>query len=49
VAGAAAGDSHTVEWTDTGELFTFGNGGCGRLGHKGGLENELVPRLIEAL
>jgi len=35
-------------WTETGELFTFGYGDWGRLGH-GGEERELVPRLVEAL
>jgi len=29
-------------------LFTFGCGGSGKLGH-GGQQDELVPRLIEAL
>jgi len=52
-----AGDWHTIVWTDEGELFTFGCGGHGRLGH-GGEEDEdaedeendeLVPRLVEAL
>jgi len=48
VVGAAAGDHHTAVWTDDGELFTFGAGGSGRLGH-GGLQRELVPRLVAAL
>jgi len=47
VVGAAAGVKHTAVWTE-GELFTFGNGGYGRLGH-GGTQIELVPRLVEAL
>ena len=33
VVGAAAGGSHTAVWTDTGELFTFGEGFLERLGH----------------
>jgi len=47
-AGASAGSQHTAVWTEAGELFTFGLGAHGRLGH-GGQENELVPRLVEAL
>jgi len=48
VVGAAAGNTHTVVWTETGELFTFGYGNTGKLGH-GGEGLELVPRLVEAL
>jgi len=48
VAGAAARREHTAVWTEEGELFTFGHGGYGMLGH-GGEEVELVPRLVEAL
>ena len=48
VIGAAAGAMHTAVWTDDGEVFTFGRGAYGQLGH-GGLENELVPRLVQAL
>ena len=48
VIGAAAGSSHTVAWTEEGELFTFGYGNTGKLGH-GGVENEHAPRLVEAL
>ena len=46
--GAAAGHAHTAVWTDDGELFTFGWGGRGNLGH-GWEQHELVPRLVEAL
>jgi len=56
VVGAAAGFAHTVVWTEAGELFTFGEEGsgnlCGRPGHDpvyGGKQDELVPRLVEAL
>jgi len=55
VVGAAGGSQHTAAWTDAGELFTFGLGQCGQLGHggpgggraypKGGR----IPRLVEAL
>jgi E3 ubiquitin-protein ligase HERC2 len=48
VVGAAAGQYHTAVWTDEGELFTFGNGDHGKLGH-GGQQTELVPRLVEAM
>jgi alpha-tubulin suppressor-like RCC1 family protein len=45
VVGVAAGCNLTVTWTDAGELFTFGCGGSGKLGHG---EEENVPRLVEA-
>jgi len=48
VVSAAAADAHTVVTTETGEVFSFGHGGYGQLGH-GGTENERVPRLVEAL
>jgi alpha-tubulin suppressor-like RCC1 family protein len=48
VIGAAAGGDHTAVWTETGELFTFGNGYSGQLGH-GREEEELVPRLVATL
>jgi len=46
--GAAAGHVYTVAWTAAGEIFTFGNGGQGQLGH-GGTPNESIPRLVQAL
>jgi alpha-tubulin suppressor-like RCC1 family protein len=48
VVGMAVGGDHTVVSTSERQLYTFGDGACGRLGH-GGLENELVPRLVEGL
>jgi RCC1 and BTB domain-containing protein len=48
VVGAAAGTAHTVVWTEGGEVYTFGYGASGRLGHGGG-ENARVPRVVEAL
>jgi len=48
VVGAAAGVGHTVAWTKEGELFTFGWGSHGQLGH-GGNQKELVPRPAGAL
>jgi len=41
-------DDHTAVWTEMGELFTFGGGYHGKLGH-GGTQEEHVPRLVEAL
>ena len=46
--GASAGTFQTAVWTEEGELFTFGDGMYGKLGHEGQQE-ELVPRLVEAL
>jgi len=43
-----AGAATTAVRTEAGELFTFGGGEFGRLGH-GGTEHELVPRLVVAL
>ena len=48
IAGIDAGTFHSVAWTGTGELYTWGYGENGRLGH-GGLEDEPLPRLVEAL
>jgi len=48
VVGASSRESHTAVWTETGELFTFGAGDNGKLGH-GGKGDERVPRLVEAL
>jgi alpha-tubulin suppressor-like RCC1 family protein len=39
---------HTVVWTEAGELFAFGCGFAGRLGH-GGEEEEREPRLVGVL
>ena len=48
VVGVAAGDAHTVVWTDEGKAYSFGHGVLGQLGH-GGEEDELVPRLVSYL
>jgi len=48
VVGVAAGGFHTAAWTETGDLFTFGVGYTGQLGHGGG-EAKLIPRLVEAV
>lgn len=57
VVGALAGKNvvgatiefHTVVWTEGGEVYTFGEGESGKLGHGDGVENELLPRVVEAL
>jgi len=48
IISAAACECHTAVWTESGELFTFGTGVLGSLGH-GGKEEESVPWLVEAL
>ena len=44
----AAGEGHSVICTAEGRVWTFGNGGSGRLGH-GGDADEMVPRMVEGL
>lgn len=44
----ACGGSHTALLTQDGQLFTFGAGKYGQLGHKS-KRNELKPRLVTAL
>ena len=48
VVQVAAGHYHTVLLTHTGQVYTFGLGHCGQLGH-GGVANELTPRLVDKL
>ena len=43
----AAGAHHTVAVTVVGRLYTWGNGGRGRLGH-GDIDTRLVPTLVAA-
>jgi alpha-tubulin suppressor-like RCC1 family protein len=45
---ASCGIGHSVVTSTTGEVFTFGEGRCGALGH-GGATDELVPRRIDSL
>ena len=45
---SAGGQHSLVTSGKAGEIWSFGIGWCGRLGH-GGVGNEAVPRLIEAL
>jgi alpha-tubulin suppressor-like RCC1 family protein len=48
VVGVAAGSDHLLAWTGSGELYTWGWGQFGQLGH-GGTEDEAAPRLVEGL
>lgn len=45
---AEAGCDHTVAVTNRGELYTWGQGESGRLGH-GSTSNERLPRRVDAL
>ncbi|XP_076824506.1 E3 ubiquitin-protein ligase HERC2-like isoform X1 [Clavelina lepadiformis] len=44
----AAGGSHSAATTASGQLYTWGKGRYGRLGHKDS-EDQLKPKLVEAL
>mmetsp|Transcript_1612 Transcript_1612/g.5031 ORF Transcript_1612/g.5031 Transcript_1612/m.5031 type:complete len:454 (-) Transcript_1612:444-1805(-) len=46
VRAVAAGQEHSVAVLTTGEVYTWGSGAFGRLGH-GDEENQVEPRLIE--
>ena len=48
VVGAAAGGNHTAALTPDGELFTFGCGDRGRLGHRETEKEPERPRLVKA-
>merc|ERR1712166_654215 len=48
VVQVAAGARHTAVVTDKGQVWTFGYGGYGRLGHNS-VERELRPRIVKAL
>ncbi|XP_068449209.1 E3 ubiquitin-protein ligase HERC2 isoform X1 [Clinocottus analis] len=48
VADIAAGGAHSACITASGELFTWGKGRYGRLGH-GDSEDQLKPKLVDAL
>ena len=45
VVQVAAGDYHSMALTATGELYAWGEGDSGQLGH-GGKENLAVPRVV---
>lgn len=42
----ACGHAHTALRTENGDVYTWGNGYYGQLGH-GTLQNELSPRLVQ--
>ena len=44
----AAGGAHSAAITDQGELYTWGKGRYGRLGH-GDSDDQMRPKLVEAL
>ena len=43
------GHEHSLMQSDDGEIYSFGSGGDGRLGHGAGLDRRESPMLIEAL
>ena len=49
IKGAAAGSGHTVAWTDTGQLWTWGCGHGGQLGHGEPRQDEVNPRVVQAM
>eukprot|EP00741_Cyanophora_paradoxa_P018855 tig00021098_g18201.t1 len=46
--GVATGGCHTVVLTDEGEVYTWGLGGCGQLGH-GSTKDDWLPGLVKGL
>ena len=48
IVGISCGGAHSAATTTTGELYTWGKGRYGRLGH-GDSEDQLKPKLVEAL
>lgn len=48
IVGVSVGDCHTASWTKEGQLYTFGQGWQGRLGH-GDEFDETWPRLVKGL
>lgn len=48
VVSCAAGLAHTVITTATGQVYSFGTGDCGQLGHGDGL-NYSKPKLVESI
>ena len=48
VVAASAGADHSLALTADGAVWSWGYGGCGKLGH-GDEQNQLLPKKIEAL
>ncbi|KAF0683432.1 Aste57867_24557 [Aphanomyces stellatus] len=48
IVAVACGDQHSAAVSDTGDLYTWGSGKHGKLGH-GSDQDESIPRLVEAL
>ena len=48
VAAVSAGDDHSLAITADGAVWSWGNGGFGKLGH-GDLQGQLLPKKVEAL
>jgi len=48
VVSCAAGSAHTVITTGSGQVYTFGVGDCGQLGHGDGV-NYAKPKLVESV
>ena len=48
IIGVSCGGAHSAAITGSGELYTWGKGRYGRLGH-GDSEDQLKPKLVEAL
>jgi hypothetical protein len=48
IAEVAAGLNHTLARSASGDVYSWGSGDCGQLGHST-TRNEAVPRLLEAL
>ena len=49
VVQVSAGQLHTIAMTKSGQLFTWGRGAGGRLGHKGGAVDLWAPKAVEPL
>lgn len=48
VVGVSVGDTHSIAVTEGGEVYSWGHGGSGQLGH-GDTETQHIPKRVEAL